>query len=217
MDDGDKAGEAVAALKGTNVKGRTLKVEKSESRGPRKPSQKMFVGNLAEGTTNAELKELFSRFAPVMEADVIRNYGFVHIDADAGKGKINEILRELNGYNLNGSQIRVQQSTSGVRQKPGMGGDQCYRCGRDVHWSKECPQFPDGGYPSGGRGGGRGGSGGRGGPMRGSAPYGGRSNMGGPGMGGGRGRRKLQRWRRRIRTSGRRQRRQRPLRQTGGG
>ena len=52
---------------------------------------------------------------------------FVHIDADAGKNKINEILRELNGYNLNGSQIRVQQSTSGVRQKPGMGGDQCYR------------------------------------------------------------------------------------------
>ena len=54
-------------------------------------------------------------------------YSFVHIDADAGKNKVNEILRELNGYNLNGSQIRVQQSTSGVRQKPGMGGDQCYR------------------------------------------------------------------------------------------
>ena len=54
-------------------------------------------------------------------------FRFVHIDADAGKNKVNEILRELNGYNLNGSQIRVQQSTSGVRQKPGMGGDQCYR------------------------------------------------------------------------------------------
>ena len=51
----------------------------------------------------------------------------MHIDADAGKNKVNEILRELNGSNLNGSQIRVQQSTSGVRQKPGMGGDQCYR------------------------------------------------------------------------------------------
>jgi len=166
MDDADKADEAVRALNGTSVKGRNIKVEKSESRGPRKPSQKLFVGNLAEGTTNADLKELFARFAPVMEADVIRNYGFVHIDADAGKGKINEILRELNGYNLNGSQIRVQQSTSGVRQKPGMSGDQCYS-GRE-----------------GGRGG-RGGSGGRGGPMRGSAPYGGRNNMGGQGMGGG--------------------------------
>ena len=182
MDDVDKATEAVRALNGTEVKGRAIKVEKSESRGPRKPSQKLFVGNVAEGTTNQQLKELFERFAPVLEADIIKNFGFVHIDADAGKGKVNEILRELNGYNLNGSQIRVQQSTSGVRQKPGMGGDQCYRCGRDGHWSKECPQYPD--YPSGGGGGGGGRGGGRGGPMRGGAPYGGRNNMGGQGMGG---------------------------------
>ena len=46
-------------------------------------------------------------------------------------------------------------STSGVRQRPGMGGDQCYRCGREGHWSKECPQYPD--YPPNyGGGGGRG-------------------------------------------------------------
>jgi RNA-binding protein 4 len=63
----------------------------------------------------------------VIEADVIKNFGFVHIDADAGRNKVNEILKELNGYELNGNQIRVQLSTSGVRQKPGMGGDQCFR------------------------------------------------------------------------------------------
>ena len=91
---------------------------------------------------------------------------------------MNEILRALTGFELNGSQIRVQLSTSGVRQKPGMGGDQCYRCGRDGHWSKECPQYPD--YD--GRGGNRGGGGGRGGPMRGGPPYGSRNQMGGQGM-----------------------------------
>jgi len=196
MDDETAAEEAVRNINGTSVKGRNIKVEKSESKGPRKPSQKLFVGNLAEGTTDEQLRQLFERFAPVMEADVIKNFGFVHIDADAGKNKVNEILRELNGYNLNGSQIRVQQSTSGVRQKPGMGGDQCYRCGRDGHWSKECPQFPDhpgpgphhggagyGSYGPPGRG--RGGpGGGRGGPMRGGPPYGGRNMGGGQGYGG---------------------------------
>ena len=74
------------------------------------------MGNIKAGTTNEELKSVFERFCTVIEADVIKNFGFVHVDADASRGKINEILRELNGYDLNGSQIRVQLSTSGVRQ-----------------------------------------------------------------------------------------------------
>ena len=71
---------------------------------------------------------LFDQFAEVLEADVIKNYGFVHIDANAGRQKVNEIIRELNGYSLNGSNIRVQMSTSGGRKPGGMGGgDQGYR------------------------------------------------------------------------------------------
>ena len=49
MDDEAAAEEAVRNINGTSVKGRNIKVEKSESKGPRKPSQKLFVGNLAEG------------------------------------------------------------------------------------------------------------------------------------------------------------------------
>ena len=98
----------------------------SEKKVSRKASIKLFVGNLAEGTTKEELRALFETYTTVLEADVVKNFGFVHIDADDGK-KLNEIFRELNDYNLNGSQIRVQQSTSNVRQRPGMQGDQCYR------------------------------------------------------------------------------------------
>ena len=177
MDNESSANDAVSNLNGHSVKGRPIKVEKSESKGPRKPSQKLFIGNITEGTTNEELKTVFERFATVLEADVIKNYGFVHIDANAGRQKVNEIIRELNGHNLNGSNIRVQMSTSGVRQKPGMGGDHCFRCGREGHWSKECPQFPDP-YVLGNFGGRGGFGGGRGGPMRGAPPYG---NRGGPG------------------------------------
>ena len=59
MDDEASASNAVAELNGTDVKGRHIKVEKSESKGPRKPSQKLFIGNIREGTTNDELREVF--------------------------------------------------------------------------------------------------------------------------------------------------------------
>ena len=52
MDSESAADEAVGNINGTNVKGRSIKVEKSESKGPRKPSQKLFVGNLAEGISS---------------------------------------------------------------------------------------------------------------------------------------------------------------------
>ena len=58
MDDEAQASTAVAELNGTDVKGRHIKVEKSESKGPRKPSQKLFIGNIREGTTNDELREV---------------------------------------------------------------------------------------------------------------------------------------------------------------
>jgi RNA recognition motif-containing protein len=54
MDDEPSASAAVQNLNGTSVKGRSIKVEKSESKGPRKPSQKLFVGNLAEGNIAIE-------------------------------------------------------------------------------------------------------------------------------------------------------------------
>ena len=108
MEDEPSARAAVQNLNGTLIKGRSIKVEKSESKGPKKPSQKLFVGNIAEGTSNEQLKALFEEFTPVLEADIIKNYGFVHIDAEAGRAKINEIIKELNGFDLNGSNIRVQ-------------------------------------------------------------------------------------------------------------
>ncbi len=180
MDDEAAANNAVEELNGADVKGRAIKVEKSESKGPRKPSQKLFIGNIREGTTNDELREVFERYTTVIEADVIKNFGFVHIDADAGRTKVNEILRELNGYNLKGNQIRVQLSTSGGRKGDDRGG-----MGGGMGGGRMMGGDRFGGGRGSFGGGGRGGYSG-GGPMRGhNGGFGGGAHNGAPGGGGG--------------------------------
>jgi len=175
IDTDEAAEKAIKELNGKMVKGRPMKVEKSESKGPKKPSQKVFCGNVADGTTNEQLRGLFETYCEVMEADVItgKNYGFVHIDSTIGKQKINEIVGELNGYELNGNALRVQLSTSGLRPKPGMAGDGCFNM-RGGRGGRGGPRGYPGGY-GGGFGGGRGGGGrgGRGGPRGGGGRDGG--------------------------------------------
>jgi RNA-binding protein 4 len=124
------ADDALRNLNGVVLKGIKIKVQMSEKQDLPKTSHqsiKLFVGNLSEVTTKEELKALFENYTKVLEADVVKNYGFVHIDAEGGKNKLDYIFQELNDYNLNGNEIRVQQSTSSVRQRPGMQGDLCYR------------------------------------------------------------------------------------------
>jgi len=125
VEDDEMADKCIAELNGHMVKGRPLRVEKSESKGPKKPTQKVFIGNIADGTTSEELKALFEPHVDVLEADAVsgKNFGFVHIDSTIGHKKITEIVNELDGHELNDSKIRVQLSTSDQRKKAAMNGD----------------------------------------------------------------------------------------------
>lgn len=114
------AREATRELNGYVVNGNAIKVENAKSRrAANSNTTKIFVGNLTEKTRTNEVRTLFEKFGSVLECDVIRNYGFVHLEVQDNMN-INDAIRELNGMVVDGQALKVQVSTSRVRQKPGI-------------------------------------------------------------------------------------------------
>ena len=125
MDSEQDATEAIKALNGRDVKGRRMKVEMSTGVGRddrrSQTTQKLFVGNVADGTTDQQLRDLFEAHITVVEADVIdnKNFGFVHVDLGVssnsrdGRNKLDEILNLVSGAELNGNRLRIQKSEGG--------------------------------------------------------------------------------------------------------
>ena len=60
---------------------------------------KIFVGNLSDRTTEGDLRALFEDHGTVVEADVMRNYGFVHMQTEE---EGNAAIAALNSFELNG-------------------------------------------------------------------------------------------------------------------
>ncbi|XP_077537335.1 uncharacterized protein LOC144149572 isoform X2 [Haemaphysalis longicornis] len=102
---------------------------------------KLYVGSLPEGCDAASLEALFAKYGKVEECDIVKNYAFVHMNSEE-ESKV--AIDALHNSDFMGGKITVEASHSKVRPKPGMGGrGQCYRCGRQGHWSKECPRNPN--------------------------------------------------------------------------
>lgn len=108
-------------------------------------SKKLFVGGLSWGTTDDGLHQAFERFGEIVEAKVItdretgrsRGFGFVTFAGD--EGAISAVS-EMNGAQLDGRTIRVNEAENQVQRRGGSGGGGGGRGG-----------------PRGGGGGGRGG------------------------------------------------------------
>jgi RNA recognition motif-containing protein len=75
----------------------------------------IYVGNLPYSVTETELREAFSRFGTVSQANVIsdrfsgesKGFGFVEMDDNA---EADAAIKGLNGTNLRGRTIKVNQA-----------------------------------------------------------------------------------------------------------
>ena len=131
-------------------------------------SKKLFVGGISWGTSDDDLRTLFSQFGEVVDAKVIldrdtgrsRGFGFVTLTEEDNARRA---MSELDGSEFDGRRIRVNEAEEKPRRSGGGGGG---------GWG--------GGGGGGGDRGGRGG-GGRGGDRRGGGGgRGGRGDRGGP-------------------------------------
>lgn len=89
-------------------------------------SKKMYVGNLAFGTTSDDLRNAFEQYGSVQSAQVVtdretgrsRGFGFVEMNGGA-----DEAIRSLNGSQLDGRTIEVNEARPREeRRGPSSGG-----------------------------------------------------------------------------------------------
>ncbi|KJU81811.1 transcriptional regulator [Candidatus Magnetobacterium bavaricum] len=71
----------------------------------------LFIANLSENATAADLVSLFSQFGKVLDFRIVRNMGFGFLRYENPESN-QKALRELNGYELHGQRIRVDKNRS---------------------------------------------------------------------------------------------------------
>ena len=117
-------------------------------------TKKLYVGNMSYGTTEEQIRELFSQAGEVQEVSLItdretgrlKGFGFVEMSTEEGS---KEAIKRFNGYTLNDRTLTVNEARPREERTGGGGGGGF-----------------GGGGGRGGRGGGGGGGGGRGGGRR---------------------------------------------------
>ncbi|XP_067877843.1 RNA-binding protein 4B-like [Heterodontus francisci] len=152
MDSAEEASQAIAALNQYELHGKKLNV--AESRPRPAAVTKVYVGNLAPGCTNQELRAKFEEYGRVVECDIVKDYAFVHMEKEEDAV---QAITNLDEKEFNGNRLRVQLSRS-TYGKSGGQRDVCQRCGRQGHQARDCHsarynqysqyQFPTQYYPS---------------------------------------------------------------------
>lgn len=97
---------------------------------------KLYVGNLPYGTRDNDLQELFSKAGTVVSANVItdresgRSKGFAFVEMSSPE-EAEKAIQMLNGYSLDGRDLRVSIARPREERPRGFGGGNRSGGGRD--------------------------------------------------------------------------------------
>ena len=88
--------------------------------------KRLYVGNLNYRTTEDVLREAFAEYGEVIDCTIIegRGFGFVEMSSDA---EAEEAREGLNGLELDGRRLRVDEAHSRPQRGGGGGGGGGYR------------------------------------------------------------------------------------------
>ena len=97
-------------------------------------STRLYIGNLSYNTTQEQLQEIFSAHGPVESVDLImdkfsgrpRGFGFVTMETKEGA---EAAIAALNGKNIDGRDLTVNEARPREERPPRSGGGGGYRGG----------------------------------------------------------------------------------------
>ncbi|KAI8878467.1 hypothetical protein K501DRAFT_31021 [Backusella circina FSU 941] len=100
----------------------------------------LFVGRIPRSMSNRDLEDTFAKFGKITRLDVKKGFGFVEFE-DKRDGE--DALKSINGK----GELVVEWAKNGGKRP---GENECFFCGKEGHWARDCPD-----NSRGDRGGGR--------------------------------------------------------------